>query len=187
MSAGIGFGHNALAPDWCSWPVPATSRATVFAPSKIHVPDPPPCNERGEVLLEAGRGQAPTFAPDFVLVLPLDLGRILLVRNAIRRVLELPGGWIDPGETPPGAAARELLEETGHAADALQVAGWLRIRSPRSPWPLTGVVFATRGLQRRLPHAPDQEIESLHWARLSALPGGISAIDAWLVAQFGRR
>ncbi len=165
--------------------LPATR--TVSASAPIPVPEPPPCNERGEVLLAAGRGRAPGAAPDFVLVLAVDLGRILLVRNAARQVLELPGGWVDPGEPPLRAAARELLEETGHAAGALEPAGWLRIRSPRSPWPLTGLLFATRGLQRRHGHALDPEIESLHWARLPALPGGVSAIDAWLVAQFGRR
>tara|TARA_R110002074_G_scaffold12447_1_gene45599 strand:+ start:978 stop:1418 length:441 start_codon:yes stop_codon:yes gene_type:complete len=26
---------------------------------------------------------------------------------------QLPGGWIEPGETPPGAASREVFEETG--------------------------------------------------------------------------
>lgn len=30
---------------------------------------------------------------------------------------ELPGGYIDPGETPEQAAAREMLEETGYTGD----------------------------------------------------------------------
>ena len=31
--------------------------------------------------------------------------------------LEIPGGMVDPGETPAQAAARELLEESGFAGD----------------------------------------------------------------------
>lgn len=38
-----------------------------------------------------------------------------------RRVRSLPGGIIDPGETPTQAAHRELREETGYTAQSLEV------------------------------------------------------------------
>ena len=45
-------------------------------------------------------------------------------RQGLRAVtLEIPGGLVDPGETPAEAGARELLEETGFRADRMTSLG----------------------------------------------------------------
>jgi ADP-ribose pyrophosphatase YjhB (NUDIX family) len=67
-------------------------------------------------------------SPDFVVIVALDpQGRLLLVRQfrpAVSAVtLELPAGHIEPGETPEQAARKELLEETGYAAETLKPLG----------------------------------------------------------------
>jgi 8-oxo-dGTP pyrophosphatase MutT (NUDIX family) len=47
-------------------------------------------------------------------------GRVLLVRRADDGRWAMPGGWVDPGETPEQAVVREVVEETG-----------LRVSAPR--------------------------------------------------------
>ena len=67
-------------------------------------------------------------APDWVNVVALTAdGQLVLVeqwRHGTESVtVEVPGGMIDPGETPLLAAQRELLEETGYASDNWQQIG----------------------------------------------------------------
>jgi 8-oxo-dGTP pyrophosphatase MutT (NUDIX family) len=54
-------------------------------------------------------------------------GELVMVRQwrhgAGKVTLEIPGGLIDPGESPATAAARELLEETGFASGELRPLG----------------------------------------------------------------
>ncbi len=61
-------------------------------------------------------------SPDWVNVIPLTpANEVILVRQyrlgTNQFSLEIPGGMLDPGESPAAAATRELLEETGYAGD----------------------------------------------------------------------
>jgi len=61
---------------------------------------------------------------DWVNVIPLTKDhQVVMVkqyRHGSRQVtLEIPGGLVDPGDTPERAASRELLEETGYEAEEL--------------------------------------------------------------------
>ena len=63
---------------------------------------------------------------DWVLVIPItEDGEVVFVRqfrHAYREVvLEVPGGVMDPGESPAETAARELLEETGYTSQSIEM------------------------------------------------------------------
>lgn len=62
----------------------------------------------------------PTFGPvnsmgnyKYVIILAMEQGKLLWCRQKKKTTWELPGGHIEPGETPFEAAKRELFEETG--------------------------------------------------------------------------
>ena len=50
-------------------------------------------------------------------------GKVLIAKRIKPPLWSLPGGRIEPGETPEAAAMRELLEETGVEAEIVALAG----------------------------------------------------------------
>lgn len=59
-------------------------------------------------------GSLPTLV--FAAIIARSPQGVVLVLNSVRKVWELPGGFIDAGESPRQAAIRELAEEAGCVA-----------------------------------------------------------------------
>lgn len=65
---------------------------------------------------------------DWVNVIPITPNNEVVMIRQYRHgtgeiTLEIPGGLIDPGDDPPGAAKRELMEETGYKASEIKSLG----------------------------------------------------------------
>lgn len=60
--------------------------------------------------------------------------RVLLVRERSDGKWTLPGGWVDVNDSPSGAVAREILEESGYHARAVKLAALVdKRRHPHPP------------------------------------------------------
>lgn len=71
-------------------------------------------------------GQLMTEQPALAMAIVVDRGRLLLIRRTAAEddlVRALPGGSIEPGETPQEAAVREALEEAGLSVEAVDELG----------------------------------------------------------------
>jgi 8-oxo-dGTP pyrophosphatase MutT (NUDIX family) len=117
-----------------------------------------------------GKGQAREFSAGGVVVRGDQVVVIVPTRRAAdgTRVLALPKGHVDPGETPVQAAEREVREETGIIAEPVSELGetryWYR-RDGRTIGKSVSFFLFTHVGGDTADH--DDEVEEVRWIGLS--------------------
>ncbi len=101
-------------------------------------------------------------------------GRALLVRHTYgHRDWSLPGGLVEPGESPLGAAERELREETGLTLSAGPLTG-VYFEPGHDFGPMLHLVFRCSSPADAAPTPEPPEIDRVGWYSLDELPTPIS-------------
>ncbi|MGC7094539.1 NUDIX hydrolase [Amycolatopsis lurida] len=138
---------------------------------------------------EAGnelRGFHPELGPEpmpLALVVVESGGLVLMMLNAFRREWELPGGMLEPGETPEAAALRELAEETGIRATAAEfaaVAGFALVAPVRREF---AAVYRLVFGDRPRPVVSDEALAFRWWDPATPIPAGMSPLDAGIARR----
>ncbi|GAA2140749.1 NUDIX hydrolase [Actinomadura napierensis] len=94
---------------------------------------------------------------------------VLLVFDRHRRQWELPGGRIEPGESPLQAGVRELCEETGLHLPALALVGYARFRLVDPGREEYAAVYTGRVTARHR-FVPNDEISAMRWWDATGAP-----------------
>ncbi|MFA9200548.1 MAG: NUDIX domain-containing protein [Cypionkella sp.] len=120
-----------------------------------------------------------------VSVLATDLeGRLLLVRHSYGPAAwALPGGGMGKGETPEGAARRELAEEVGCALENAQV--FATLEETLSGAPHTAYLVSGRTLDR--PQPDGREVVEAKFCPLHSLPEPLSPLASARIAAWKAR
>jgi 8-oxo-dGTP pyrophosphatase MutT (NUDIX family) len=90
-----------------------------------------PAGSSAEVWLDDG--DVPSGLCTSAFVLAFDGEGRMLMSNVLKRGPDIPGGHVEPGEEPDGAAVREALEETGATVRLVGKVGHLRLLVPAPP------------------------------------------------------
>lgn len=144
--------------------------------------------EPGRPCPGCGRPQWENPVPCAGAVVVDDAGRVLLAKRAREPFLgwwDIPGGFMDPGETPEDTVRRELLEETGLVVEPVRYLASFSdtYEDDAGRRTTVNVFFECRVAGGALRAADD--VTELAWFRADALPErmafshGHAVLDAW--------
>jgi 8-oxo-dGTP diphosphatase len=102
-------------------------------------------------------------------------GRVLLVhrspdRRAYPDVWDLPGGHVDPGETPLAALAREMHEELGVRIATGSAVRLCRLEAGRADDPIRLTAWLVGRWQGTPANTAPEEHDDIGWFRAQQLP-----------------
>jgi len=118
--------------------------------------------------------------PVFALVIARAAAGVVLVLNSVRKVWELPGGFIDAGESPRSAAIRELAEEAGCVARDTRWLGLVEVDDSR---PLFGALLYCEVDDSPAEFTSTETLGIDFW-RGDHAPAPLGATDAALLRKF---
>jgi 8-oxo-dGTP diphosphatase len=119
-------------------------------------------------------------APEFAIIIARARRGVVLVLNSLRKVWELPGGFIDAGEAPRQAAIRELAEEAGCVGRDVRWLGLVEVNEGRTRF--GALLYCEVDLVPA--EFTSSETLGIDFWRHDHGPAPVGAADEWLLRKF---
>ncbi len=103
-------------------------------------------------------------------------GKTLLVQDRHKNCWEIPGGRIEPGETPRMCIIRELKEETGQEPSSFQLSGVMQIYAKEKKRVENGALYSGTQDEKRPFVENNETTKIIYWDGHSDI-GYIDEID----------
>ena len=111
-----------------------------------------------------------------------DAGRVLMCETTYKPDWELPGGVVEPVESPHAGAVRECLEELGVVLDIPGTPTLIDWMPPALGWSdAIEFIYDAGSIEPSLAkvmHPADAEIGHLHWVEPQQIPDHVTALSA---------
>lgn len=111
-----------------------------------------------------------------------DAGRVLMCETTYKPDWELPGGVVEPIESPHAGAVRECREELGTPLDIPGTPSLIDWMPPALGWSDAIEFIYDAGVAEpslvKVMHPADSEISRLHWVEPQLIPDHVTALSA---------